>query len=138
VNFLLDTNVVSEVMKATPEPSVVSWLEQNHERCFLSSIVVAEMELGLELLSSGVKKERLREAMNQFFPVLEKRILAFDLSVARRWAKLCAQLERQGRKTPVMDSMIEATALHWNLTIVTRNTSDFIQAPTFNPWSGSV
>ena len=135
MSFLLDTNVVSEVMKAAPDPAVVSWLDQNHERSFLSSIVVAEIELGIELLPNGTKKERLQEALRQFLPLLEERVLAFDLSVARHWAKLCAQLERQGRKTPVLDSMIEATALQWNLTIVTRNTSDFIQAQTFNPWS---
>lgn len=122
-------------MKAAPEPTVVSWIEQNHEHSFLSSIVVGEIELGIDLLPNGIKKERLQEALRQFLPLLEERVLAFDLSVARRWAKLCAQLERQGRKTPVLDSMIEATALHWKLTIVTRNISDFVQARTLNPWS---
>ena len=115
----------------------MSWIEQNHEQCFLSSITVAEIQLGIELLPAGQKKERLQEALAQFLPLLDEHVLVFDLSVARRWATLCTQLERQGRKTPVLDSMIEATALHWNLTVVTRNTSDFVQAATLNPWTAS-
>jgi predicted nucleic acid-binding protein len=121
-------------MKKVPEPAVVAWFEEHHERSFLSSLVAAEMELGIELLPSGAKKDRLQEASRQFLPLLEERILMFDIPVARRWAKLCAQLERQGRRTPILDSMIEATALFWKMTVVTRNTSDFIQASTINPW----
>jgi predicted nucleic acid-binding protein len=134
VSYLLDTNVVSEAMKKMPEPAVVSWLAQNQEHCFLSSITVAEIELGIELLPTGQKRERLQDSLRQFLPLLEERVLPFDVLVARQWAKLCAQLEREGRKTPVLDSMIEATALQWKLTAVTRNTSDFVQAETFNPW----
>ena len=134
MSFLLDTNVLSEMMKPTPEPAVVSWLEENHEDSFLSSIVVAEIELGIELLPVGNKKERLQEALRQFLPLLEERVLVFDLPVARNWAKLCARLERQGRKTPVLDSMIEATALQWNLTVVTRNRGDFAHVATLDPW----
>lgn len=121
-------------MKKNGEVSVLLWLEHNQDACFLSTIAVAEIEKGIELLPAGLKKERLQEALHEFFPVFEQRILGFDLPVARRWAKLAAALQRQGRQTPVLDSMQEATALHWKLTIVTRNTSDFIQAQTFNPW----
>jgi toxin FitB len=60
--------------------------------------------------------------------------LSFDLEVARRWALLGAQWQHRGRPLPVLDSMIEATALHWGLTIVTRNTGDFVEVPTLNPW----
>jgi predicted nucleic acid-binding protein len=65
---------------------------------------------------------------------VESRILSFDVVVARRWALLTSASQRKGRTLPVLDSMIEATALRWDLTVVTRNHSDFIAAPTLNPW----
>jgi predicted nucleic acid-binding protein len=135
VTFLLDTNVVSEAMKKAPEPAVVSWFERNQDRSYISSVVIAEVELGIELLPDGTRKEKLNETWRQFLPLLEGRMLMFDLKVARKWAKLCAQLERQGRRPPILDSMIEAIALEWGMTVVTRNISDFIQAPTLNPWN---
>ena len=64
----------------------------------------------------------------------EERTLSFDRVVARRWAVLTSASERRGRTLSVLDSMIEATALHWDLSVVTRNTSDFVEAPTLNPW----
>lgn len=64
----------------------------------------------------------------------EARVLSFDLLVARRWAILTSSAQRKGRTLSVMDSMIEATALRWDLTLVTRNVSDFVEARTLNPW----
>jgi len=135
VNYLLDTNVVSEVMKKSPDKAILSWVAQNEAGCFLSAITVGEIEKGIELLSPGRKKQGLQQAFHEFFSVLEERVLGFDLPVARRWAVMTAAARRRGRVVPVLDSMIEATAFHWKLTVVTRNTSDFTQAETFNPWA---
>jgi predicted nucleic acid-binding protein len=137
VSLLLDTNVVSEAMNKTPDLIVVRWFADNQEFCFLTSIVIAQIELGLELLPHGQRKERLHEAFFQFRSPLDDRLLPFDAFVARRWATLCAQLERRGRKTTILDSMIEATALKWGLTIVMRNEDDFAEAPTLNPWKAA-
>jgi predicted nucleic acid-binding protein len=135
--YLVDTNVLSEAMKSSPQPAVSAWLGEQRANCFLSVIVVAELEYGIELLSSGRKKAGLAKAFQTFVNVSAERILAFDMAVARRWAVLRAQWQRRGQPLPVLDSMIEATALHWGLTIVTRNTGDFVEAPTLNPWTGA-
>jgi toxin FitB len=134
VSFLLDTNTVSEVMKETPEPAVLSWLERHESECFLSAITVGEIERGIALLPAGRKKNRLQDSFREFLQAVEERALSFDLVVARRWATLTGTARRKGKTMPVLDSMIEATALHWDLTVVTRNTPDFIEAPTLNPW----
>ncbi len=134
MSYLLDTNTVSEVMKPAPEPSVLSWLEQHENDCFLSAVTVGEIERGIALLPAGRKKSRLQEAFQAFSQAAEERILSFDVVVARRWAALTGAAQRKGRTLPVLDSMIEATALHWDLTLVTRNVSNFIEAPTLDPW----
>ena len=134
MSFLLDTNTVSEVMKLAPEPSVVSWLEQHENECFLSAVTVGEIERGIALLPSGRKKTLLQEAFQEFLRAGEERVLSFDIVVARRWAALTGIAQRKGRTLSVLDSMIEATALHWDLTIITRNVSDFIEAPVLDPW----
>jgi predicted nucleic acid-binding protein len=134
VGYLLDTNLVSEVMKPGPAASVVEWLGKNEGECFLSAVTVGEIERGIALLPKGRKRIRLHGAFQEFLLEIEERVLGFDLAVARRWAVLTGLAQRQGRMLPVLDSIIEATALHWDLTIVTRNVSDFIEATTFSPW----
>lgn len=121
-------------MKINPETVVLDWLGQNEDVCFLSAITVGEIERGIELLSSGQKKHRLQEAFRDFLDVVEERILNFDTPTARRWAVLTAAAQRKGKRLPVLDSMIEATALRWDLTLVTRNTTDFFEALILNPW----
>jgi predicted nucleic acid-binding protein len=135
VNYLLDTNVVSEMMKNRADGSVLAWMDGNQDSCFVSSVTVAEIEKGIEMLPEGQRKRDLQKAFREFLPDFEDKVLSFDLRAARKWAKLAVELRRQGRQTPVMDSMIEATALLWKLVVVTRNTSDFIQAATLNPWT---
>jgi toxin FitB len=131
---LLDTNVVSEVMKPNADSSVLDWLEQHQTDSFISVFTVAEIERGIEQLPPGRKAEYLRQAFANFLPIFTERVVGFDLHVARRWAKFAVELRRRGRQTPVIDSMIEATALQWGLTVITRNEGDFVRADTFNPW----
>ena len=134
MSYLLDTNAVSEITKPAPEPSVLSWLEEHEHDCFISAISIGEIERGIALLPGGRKKSRLQELNRDFSQGMEGRVLSFDLAVARRWAHLTSTARRKGRTLSVLDSMIEATALHWNLSVVTRNVSDFVEAPTHNPW----
>jgi toxin FitB len=135
VSFLLDTNVVSELMKPRPEPLVLAWAEPHEEACFLSALTVGEIERGIGLLPSGRKKDRLTAAFSAYLRIVGEQILSFDVAIARRWAALTVHSQRQGRRLSVLDSMIEATALHWNLTLVTRNINDFVEARTLNPWA---
>ncbi len=134
MNYLLDTNTVSELMKPAPETSVVAWLEQHEHECFLSTVTVGEIEKVIVLLPASRRKNQLQEFFHIFLQATEARILSFDLAVARRWAVLTGSAQRKGRTLSVLDSMIEATALHWDLAVVTRNVSDFVEAPTLNPW----
>jgi toxin FitB len=134
VNYLLDTNAVSELMKLAPQESVLHWAVSNQETCFLSVITIGEIERGIELLATGRKKHRLRLAFAELIEAMEDRTLAFDRGVAHQWAILTGAWQRKGRTLPVLDSMIEATAIRWNLTVVTRNTQDFIEAATLDPW----
>ncbi len=135
MTYLVDTNAVSELMKPVPEPAVLTWLEEHEPDCFVSAISIGEIERGLALLPTGRKKSGLQEVYAEFSRAIEARVLSFDLDVARRWAHLTSAARRKGKTLSVLDSMIEATALHWDLTIVTRNTSDFIEAPTLDPWN---
>ncbi len=134
MSYLLDTNTVSELMKPAPETSVVAWLEQHEHECFLSTVTVGEIEKVIVLLPAGRRKNQLQEFFHIFLQATEARILSFDLAVARRWAVLTGAAQRKGRTLSVLDSMIEATALHWDLALVTRNVSDFVEATTLNPW----
>jgi predicted nucleic acid-binding protein len=135
VSFLLDTNTVSEVMKTKPNAAVLSWLQENEAECFLSAVTVGEIERGIALLPAGRKKSALLEAFRDFLQAVDDRILSFDVVVARRWANLAGNAQRKGRTPPVLDSLIEAIALHWDLTLVTRNLADFAEARTLDPWN---
>ncbi|MBV8101902.1 MAG: type II toxin-antitoxin system VapC family toxin [Verrucomicrobia bacterium] len=134
MNYLVDTNAASELMKIAPEESVLNWALSNQETCFLSVITIGEIERGIELLATGRKKQRLRIAFAELIEAMEDRTLAFDRAVAHQWAILTGAWQRKGKTLPVLDSMIEATAVRWNLTIVTRNTTDFVEAQTLDPW----
>ncbi|MDR1190284.1 MAG: type II toxin-antitoxin system VapC family toxin [Verrucomicrobiales bacterium] len=134
MNYLLDTNVVSELMKPVPAEQVFTWLNQNGDDCHVSAITIGEIEQGLELLPDGAKKIRLNNAYRNFWRIIEKRIMPFEINAARRWSVLTAKHQKLGRRLPTLDSMLEATALYWGMTLVTRNTADFAEADTFNPW----
>jgi toxin FitB len=134
VSYLLDTNILSEAMRMSPEPLVLDWLEEFANDSFVSAIVVAEIEQGIVILQDGKKKRHLEKAFTVLMETLEGRLLAFDENVARRWATLTGAFHRKGHPLPILDSMIEATALHWQLTVVTRNTGDFVEAKTLDPW----
>lgn len=138
MSYLLDTNTVSELMKTAPQKSVLNWAVMHQENCFLSVITIGEIERGIELLPAGKKKQRLEIAFAELIEAIEERTLVFDRSVAHQWATLTGTWQRKGRTLPVLDSMIEATALRWNLTVVTRNTQDFVQAETHDPWKSPV
>jgi predicted nucleic acid-binding protein len=121
-------------MRPLPDSNVLAWLEKHEEECFLSAITLGEIEKGIGLLPDGNKKIRLLEKYEDFLESAEARVLDYDKAVARRWAVLTSKWQAKGRRLAAMDSMIEASALHWNLSLVTRNTSDFAEVSTINPW----
>ncbi len=139
MNFLLDTNVVSEWVSPRPAPGVVQWLAAvDEDRVFLSVISVAEIRHGIEALpSTAGKRERLQVWLSQeLVPRFAGRLLSIDVETAMIWGRLTAQAQSAGRKVAAMDGFIAATAARHDLTLVTRNVADFEDLGTrlLNPW----
>jgi predicted nucleic acid-binding protein len=137
--FLIDTNVLSEYRRARgPDAGVKRWLETTDlQSQYASVITLAEIQKGIELLAEGKHRTQLEAWLKQDLEAwFAGRVLPVDRNVAARWASLVAHGVRTGRALPTVDSLIAATALAFDLTIVTRNTRDFegIGATTFNPW----
>lgn len=127
MNFLLDTNVVSEPMKVRPNAGVLSWLVQVEEdSVFLSVVTITELRYGIERLATGKRRERLegwlRKDLTSRFG---ERILPVDLEIADVCGRLVARSETIGRPIEARDAFIAATAEVRGLTLVTRNVSDF-------------
>jgi len=139
VNFLLDTNVISETMKPNPNLGLLGWLaEADEDRTFLSVITLMELRYGVERMAAGRKRKRLEEWLDHDLPLrFEGRILAIDSRVADTCGKLVARSESLGRPIETRDALIAATAEIHGLTLVTRNVTDF--EPTvkqlLSPWS---
>jgi len=138
--FLIDTNVLSEYNRpGGPDTGVKRWLENTDRQTqHVSVITLAEIQKGIELLAEGKRRVRLEEWLTQDLEAwFSGRVLPVDRQVAARWASLVAQGVRAGRPMPTVDSLIAATGLAYDLTIVTRNTKDFegIGAATINPWN---
>jgi toxin FitB len=138
VNFLLDTNVVSEWVKPHPNSGVVAWLDgMDEDRVFLSVITLAELRYGVERLDEGKRRRRLTEWLEQELTLrFEGRILDVDSAIADRCGKVTARSEAAGRPIGAMDALLAATAEVHQLTMVTHNTSDFsgILKDMLNPW----
>jgi predicted nucleic acid-binding protein len=137
--FLIDTNVLSEYNRpGDPNPGVKRWLETtNRQSQYVSVITLAEIQKGIELLASGRRRTQLENWLADDLETwFSGRILPVDRAVAKCWASLVAQASRIGRPVPTVDSLIAATAIQRDLTIVTRNVRDFDQlgVELLNPW----
>lgn len=139
--ILLDTNVLSEFMRAQPNPAVVAWLDaQPPEAVWVSAVTRAEIELGLALMPPSERQRCLRSAaLAMFEEDFAGRCLPFDAAAASHYARLVAERTRQGRPISVEDAQIAAIAVAHGLALATRNTRDFegVDALTvINPWQG--
>jgi predicted nucleic acid-binding protein len=136
--ILLDTNVISELMKPRPEPAVSRWLEGiPRDECWTSSVVVAELLSGIESMPSGRRQRALREAVEGMIAEdFSGRIFSFDLDSARRYGQILSARQRIGRPISQMDAQIAAIAQAHKATLATRNTCDFEDCgiELVNPW----
>ncbi len=136
--ILLDTNILSELMRSVPNRSVVKWLdEQFSTDIFISAITRAEIELGISLLTEGRRKTNLSIAAKEVFGGFFDRCLPFDEAAAIKYANLVKNRTEIGRPISVEDAQIAAIALVHDLTLATRNTSDFeniAELRVINPW----
>jgi predicted nucleic acid-binding protein len=123
----LDTNILSELMRAKPEPRVVAWLDaQNSQTIWLPSIVVFEVRYGLERMPSGSRRAALESAFEATLRYdFAGRIAAFDEAAAQEAGSLAAASERAGRPIDMRDLMIAGIVKSRGATLATRNTRDF-------------
>lgn len=140
MTFLLDTCFVSELARAQPDPGVLRWLDaQQEEDLFLSVLTVGELEKGANRLRDVARRRSLlRWIHGDLRRRFADRLLAIDTDVASRWGTLCGEAERKGRRLPVIDSLLAATALAHSQIVVSRNVADFeaCGAACLNPWLG--
>jgi predicted nucleic acid-binding protein len=138
VNFLLDTNVVSEWVKPRPNFGVMEWLATTDEdRLFLSVVTLAELRYGVERLPNGRKRAQLQEWLEtELTNRFQGRVVAIDEAVATMCGQLLARADAAGRRLGAMDGFLAATATVHQMSMVTRNEADFaaIAIKTCNPW----
>ena len=125
--ILLDTNVVSEPMRARPNPDVIRWLnEQDAAQLYISSITVAEIHFGIECLPEGQRQRRLRETFGVFLDqAFDSRVLFFGTSSAEIYGQIRATRRAQGRQISPLDAQIAAIAHENELSLATRKVRDF-------------
>ena len=138
MSWLLDTCVISELVRPHPTAAVVSWIEAcDEETLYLSVITIGELEKGVARLPVSARRAKLqgwvRRDLTERF---RGRLLAIDQPVAARWGALAGESEARGQPVPVIDGLIAATSIEHDLTVVTRNIDDFKRcgARCFNPW----
>jgi toxin FitB len=140
--ILLDTNVISEVLKQTPAPQVIDWLDANFANTAISSITIFELGAGLALLSDGRRKDSLQNAIARAIRRFGTRVYAFDAAAAQSAAQLLAQARAQGlalHQIPnkLADLQIAGIAVAYRLDLATRNVRDFggLGLTLINPWT---
>lgn len=138
MSWLLDTCVLSELVRPHPEPSVVAWVRgRNEQELFLSVLTIGELEKGVARLADTARRVALEQWVRR--DLVERfrgRMLSVDAPVAARWGALTGASEARGTPLPVVDALLAATSLEHDCVVVTRNTNDLERcgARCFNPW----
>ncbi|MEN9675301.1 MAG: hypothetical protein RIS76_1197 [Verrucomicrobiota bacterium] len=125
MNWLVDTDILSERTKPRPDARVLAWMETNADAIYTSSHVIGELQSGIALLPEGSKKRALQAWLNRLIEGMEGRILNFNTSVASVWGRQEADFSKKGCPMPMPDSFIAATARRHDLIIATRNVGDY-------------
>lgn len=140
MRLLLDTNVLSEVVKPRPSPRVIAWLrERSALDLAVSVLTLGEIESGVSRLPAGERRDALRRWLaTDLVERFAGRILDVDQDVALAWGRLSSEGRMSGRELPVIDGLLLATAAVHRLTLVTRNVADCEGrgVEIFNPWTG--
>ncbi len=134
MRFLVDANVLSEATRPDPHPGVVEWLRRHERFIAVTPIILGEIEFGIGLTPSTRKRRALEQWLAEGIKRL--RVIDLDVGTATTWSTLLIRLRRRGLAMPVKDSLIAASALQHQLTVVTRNVRDFQNAgvPLINPF----
>lgn len=138
MKYLLDTCVISELVKKEPHPSVIRWMDAGDEsKMYLSVLTLGEIIKGINKLPNGDRREKLQSwVTNDLVQRFGSRLLEIDAEISMAWGAMLGEAERLGEKLPVVDSLIAASANVHDLIVVTRNVKDMERCRTkvFNPW----
>lgn len=140
MKFLLDTCVVSELVKPAPSPGVIDWFRETDELDVgLSVMTLGELQKGVDRLPAGKRRRQIAAFLDDVVVRFGDRLLPVTTDVARRWGSCVAVAARRGKTVHGIDALIAATALASGLTVVTRNVNDFAPTgvATLNPFAPS-
>lgn len=138
MNYVLDTNVISELIARQPNRTVVDWVDSlDPERVYLSVITIGELRKGIEKLAFSRRKDELTQWLTSDLQLrFAGKIIDITTNVMLAWGELTGRLEREGKSMLAIDSLIAASVLEGKFTLATRNEDDFQHAgiPLINPW----
>jgi predicted nucleic acid-binding protein len=135
--IVLDTNVVSELMRHSPDPAVLAWLRQNPGKdLFTTAVTVAEVRYGIARLPEGERRRTLRQAAEEVFAAFPGQVLPFDLAAATAYADIVSHRDRSGSPIDGFDAQVAAICRVHAARLATRNTKDFIDTgvTVLDPW----
>jgi predicted nucleic acid-binding protein len=138
--IVLDTNVVSELMRAEPALAVLTWLQQNSgDGMYTTTVTVAEIRYGIARLPEGQRRESLHQAASEIFAAFPRQVLPFDLAAANAYADVVTVRESLGNPIDGFDAQIAAICRSHAATLATRNTKDFTNTgvSVVDPWQES-
>jgi toxin FitB len=138
--IVLDTNVVSELMRAEPAPAVLAWLRKSSGAgLYTTAVTVAEIRYGIARLPEGQRRESLHQAANEIFAAFPRQVLPFDLASASTYADVVVGRERQDDPIDGFDAQIAAICRSQAATLATRNTKDFAGTgiSIIDPWQAT-
>lgn len=138
MNYLLDTNVISELIAKQPYQPVLNWIDaQDPNSIYLSVITIGELQKGITKLPESARKETLQKWLtDDLLTRFQGHILTIDVDVMLVWGNLVGRLAQVGRPLAALDSLIAALALYHRCSLVTRNEDDFVRTgvTVINPW----
>lgn len=137
MNYLVDTNVLSEPRQKRPQSKVVNWLKANESSLYTSVLVTGEIRYGIERLPvNSARRAELLAWYERLLGIMAGRVLSINARVAEEWGRLQAEAGTRNLVLPVVDSLLAATARRYRLVIATDNVSDFARAgiKVFNPF----
>lgn len=136
--IVLDSNVLSEILKPAPHANVLRWLNrQAPDTLFITTVTIAENLFGVEAMPDGKRKEVLRAAYEELYANFQGRVLPYDEPAARQYSAIAAQARRAGRGFPVPDGYIAAIAAARGMYVATRDTGPYLAVPclkVIDPW----
>jgi len=136
--IVLDTNVLSALMRQTPDAAVVAWLDrQPRASIWTTSVTVLEVRFGLQIMPAGKRRTLLLQAFDVMLEKIGRRIASFDDAAAQEAGDLMASRHRKGRPVDLRDAMIAGIVLAHHASLATRNTAHFedLVARVVNPWN---